>query len=547
MATKQYNAALYCRLSRDDGKVESVSIQHQRDMLKAYAKEYGYEVYDIYADDGISGTTFDRPEFQRMISDIEHGNVNMVLVKDLSRFGRDHVKSGYYREDFFLNKGVRFIAIQDGYDSTQDDSGMTAIKDVFNEYHARETSKKVKAVRYNAAIQGKFMGSRTPYGYMRNPNNRHTLIADENVAAVVRKIFHMYSIGNSARHIAHILTQENIDPPNEYYFKSLGKSNPFSAKTNAWGAATLTVMLQNKVYIGHTVQGKAHTLSHKLKKRVHVDEKDWIIVENTHEPLIDLQTWENVQSRFERERAARRVGKRTSTRVSSLKELSLFSGMLLCADCAGKMAYNVKSSDGRTYYLYRCSTYANNGRGACSVHAIHQTALETAVLDDIRHYATIALNDRQALIERLMKANASTRQQSMKDCNKKVSDTQKRIREIDGLAKGLFEEKLKGNIPDMLFKNMLADYEREQTELGENLITLRQELADCEANANDTTAWVEKIRQCISIDTLNRDILHELIDSITISESYKVGGKTQQDIIIKYKFVGFLAELKNCS
>jgi len=325
MTETKYNAAIYCRLSRDDGKTESVSIQHQRDMLIDYANDRGYGIYDVYADDGISGTTFDRPDFKRMLRDIENAKVNMVLVKDLSRFGRDTIKCGYYRDVYFLEKDVRFVAIHSGYDSKEDGTGMEGIMDYFNEYHARETSKKVKAVRKNAAIQGKFMGSRVPYGYMKNPNNRHTLVVEEEAAEVVRRIFHLYAIGNSARHIANILSKEGIDPPNVYYFKTLGKTNPFPSKTTTWGAATVTSILEREVYLGHTVQGKQRTLSHKIKKRVRIEPEDWIIVKDTHEPLVDEQTWREIKSRLEKSRAARRVRRNVSTRVSSQNELSLFS------------------------------------------------------------------------------------------------------------------------------------------------------------------------------------------------------------------------------
>jgi len=236
--------------------------------LIAYAQKHGYNIYDVYVDDGISGTTFDRPDFKRMINDIETGNVNLVLCKDLSRFGRDPEKCIYYRDKYFLLKGVEFITADGIYSSLQGGTGMEGMLDFFNEHHARETSRKVKAVRKNAAAQGKFMGSRPPYGYMRNPANRHALVIDDNVGAVVQRIFHLYAIGNSARNIASTLTQEEIDPPNEYYFKSIGKPNPYPDKTKSWGAATITVMLESMVYIGHLVQGKEQTLSHKLKQRI---------------------------------------------------------------------------------------------------------------------------------------------------------------------------------------------------------------------------------------------------------------------------------------
>jgi hypothetical protein len=361
------------------------------------------------------------------------------------------------------------------------------------------------------------------------------------VSGIVQRIFTMYVGGDSARHIGSILTAEGILPPNEYYFKSTGRINPYRSKMPVWGSATIMSMLTSQVYLGHTVQGKVKTVSHKSKQRINADPKDWIIVENTHEPLIDAELWDTVQARIEKGGKDRK--KRAAIRANSLKEISLFSGLVKCAKCGGLMAYNIKNNgSGKTYYVYRCSTYANNGVNACSCHFIHQSTLETVVLDDIRHYATLTRNDEAALIDRLIKANAALRNSSVKDCKKRLSDTRKRINDIGHLVKQLFEEKAAGNLPDTIFKKLIADYDNEQQDLNQKLATLQQELVDCENKANDIIAWVDKIKKCISIDTLDRATLMELIDTITVSETYKTDGEKRQDITIKYKFVGVLSD-----
>jgi len=541
METKTiYNAALYCRLSRDDnnGNMESNSIQSQRDMLTGYAKEHGYNVYDCYVDDGYTGTMFDnRPNFQRMLDDIRLGRINMVLTKDLSRLGRNYIMIGQYRDFFFPEHGVRYIAINDGYDGLNEDNDIAAFKDILNEMYSKDISKKMRSARKVAAAQGKFMGRRPPYGYKRSETNKHALVIDERVSGVVKRIFALYAGGESARHIGCILTSEGILPPNEFYFRSLGQSNPYRSKLPVWGSASIMGLLKQQVYIGHTVQGKVFQASHKLKKRIVADPKDWIIVENTHEPLIDTDLWNSVQARIKSQKEQK---KRSIIKVSSLKEVSMFSGLVKCQDCGGLMAYNVKTTGNNKYYVYRCSTYANNGRGACSVHMIHQSALETVLLNDILHYAKLADSEESALIDRLMKANAATRLNSVKDCKKRLNDVKKRISDIDGLIKRLFEEKAAGNLPDTVFKKLVADYDTEQQGLNENLVTLNNELADCETKAGDITAWVSKIKECISLNTLDRPTLIELVEGITVSETYKVDGEKRQDVTIKYKFVGVL-------
>ena len=541
-SNKGYNAALYCRLSRDDknGNSESMSIQSQRDMLTAYAEEKGYNIVGSYVDDGYTGTDFNRPNWKRMIEDIENGKINMVITKDLSRLGRNYVITGQYTDFYFPENGVRYIAITDGYDSHHEDNDIAPFKNILNEMYAKDISKKVRSARKVAAKQGKFMGSKPPYGYLRSATDKHRLVVDDNVASIVRRVFNMFADGDSARNIGSILNRENIDTPNEYYFKQIGRSNPYPTKKAAWGSATVMTILRSQVYIGNIVQGKQKTASHKLKKRIRIDEKDWVIAEGMHEALIDSNTWARVQERI-------RVEKPVRTRISSKSEVSLFSGLVRCADCGGLMAYNVKTSHGKKYYVYRCQTYANNGTDTCTVHTTHESMLEEIILNDIKAYSKLVFTDENALIDRLMQANASHQQKAAGVLKSQTTDTRKKIIHIDNLIMNLFEKNVSGDISDLMFKNMSAKYEAEQSELRAKLERLEIDLSECESNANDVDRWVSRVKDCINIDVLNRGILVELIDSITVSEAYKIDGERRQDITIKYKFVGILDNEKVCS
>lgn len=541
-SNKGYNCALYCRLSRDDknGNSESMSIQSQRDMLTAYAEEKGYNIVGAYVDDGYTGTNFDRPNWKRMIEDIEKGKINMVITKDLSRLGRNYVITGQYTDFYFPEHGVRYIAITDGYDSHHEDNDIAPFKNILNEMYAKDISKKVRSARKVAAKQGKFMGSKPPYGYLRSATDRHRLVIDDNVAYIIRRIFAMFADGDSARNIGSILNREKVDTPNEYYFKQIGRSNPYPTKKAAWGSATVMSILRSQVYIGNIVQGKQKTASHKLKKRIRIDEKDWVIAEDMHEALIDSDTWNRVQERIGANKPVR-------VRINSKSEVSLFSGLVRCADCGGLMAYNVKTSHGKKYYVYRCTTYANNGSDTCTVHTTHESMLEEIILNDIKAYSKLVFSDESTLIDRLMKANATHQQKSAGVLKNQIADTRKKIIYIDNLLMNLFEKNVNGDVSDLIFKNMSAKYEAEQSELRVKLERLEFDLSECESNANDVDKWVSRIKDCINIETLNRGILVELIDSITVSETYKIDNERWQDVTIKYKFVGALDDKRICS
>lgn len=357
-ANNKEKVALYSRLSRDDGlDKESNSIANQREMLKRYAKENKFYVYDEYIDDGFSGTTFNRPALNRMFEDIEAGKVNVVLVKDMSRLGRNNALFMYYVEEVFPDLDVRFIAINDMVDTAQDDNEIMPFKSVLNEYYARDISKKIRSSIRTTALTGGFTGAFAPYGYLVDPENKKKLIVDPETAPIVKRIFELSQQGTSTHQIARILCKDGILVPRAYRAKKKGileQSKGFTFPTD-WVGKNVKMILENQVYLGHMVSHKSQTKSFKNKKIVPVPKEDWIVVENTHEAIIDKETFEIVQKFISVKKQPNKTGKP-----------NIFVGLVKCPDCGRNLAYsNPNGNEPR----FRCRTYARNTE-LCTTHAI---------------------------------------------------------------------------------------------------------------------------------------------------------------------------------
>jgi len=463
--------AIYLRLSRDDqnGGAESMSISNQRDMLMQYCEERGWKVYDIYIDDGFTGTNFERPGFQRMIEDIEEGYISVVLTKDLSRLGRNYVMTGQYTDFFFPEHGVRYVAVNDSYDSAKDDNDIAPFKNILNEMYAKDISKKVRSVRQMSAKQGKFMGSKPPFGYVKSPEDKHLLVIDPPAAEVVKRLFREFAGGDSGRNIAAKLNADGADTPAEYYFKQTGKRATRGDNGQQWGSTTIMQLLKNQVYIGNMVQCKRKVSSFKTKKRLVTCPDDWVVVEDTHEPIIDRFTWDCVQRRME---TIRRAPSNNTIKTGSTDEVNIFSGIIRCADCGAAMAFvRRERKNGRDKMFYRCSRYNNNGKEACSTHTIDAEVLECVILKDIQHHAEMAAKNERKLFDRLLSFSGEEQEHEKAAQEKALRDATNRVSFIEDASKRLFEEKITGNVPDGLFKKMLSDYEREINELEEKLFT----------------------------------------------------------------------------
>ena len=529
-----YSVGIYCRLSREDlknGKRDvSVSIENQQAMLIAYAEQQGWVVYKVYIDDDVTGTTFDRPGFKEMMSDIESGKINCVITKDLSRLGRNYIEAGRHRE-LFSELGVRYIAIHDNHDSINNDCYdiATPIKEMMNEMYAAEVSRKVRSTKKLMAEQGKFANSRAPYGYAKSSEDKHILVVDENVSQNVVRIFELYLSGMPARVIADVLNRDGIVTPNEYFYSAIGKPNPFRNNKNAWGSASVMNILKNPAYYGAMSNGKRTVTSFKNKRIVCKSFDDWVIVEGTHEPLITREQWEEAQ----------RIGsknKRETVRRSADGEVSIFAGIVKCHDCGGNMIFNRKVHKTSTSEFFRCSTYAQKGKAVCLPHRIDYDVLCEAVLTDIQQYAMLAVEDEKKLIDRILKANDAFKNKNVSRYEKNIREAKNRIREIDGLLQSLFEEKVSGNVTEAIFKRMAAKYEDEQIKLIADAEQMEDELDECQRVQQDLTGWIARIKECLTIDALTRTIAVELISRIEVSEAYDADGEKYLDLEIFYRF-----------
>lgn len=529
-----YNVGIYCRLSREDLKNDkkdvSMSIQNQQSMLEAYAMEKGWAVYNAYIDDDITGTTFNRPGFQKMMGDIESGLINCVITKDLSRLGRNYIEAGRHRE-LFNEYGVRYIAIHDNHDSLNDDYNniATPIKEIMNEMYAADISRKTRSTKKLMANQGKFSNSRTPYGYLKSKEDKHVLAVDENVAHNVVRIFEMYLSGKTARSIADVFNHENILTANEYFYSTIGKPNPYKNNKNKWGSATIMQIIKNPAYYGAMANGKRAVKSFKNKSIVRKDVDEWIIIENTHKPLISKELW------LEAQQISKRNNKQT-VRRSSNGEVSIFAGIIKCADCGGNLVFNRRVLKSYTKEFFRCGTYTQKGKDVCPMHCIDYGTLYQAVLASIQEYAVLAAEDEKKLINKILKTNDEFKNKNMQRYEKNIRESKNRIKEIDGLLQNLYEDKISGEVTVALFKRMSKKYGDEQERLITDVEQLEAELNEYKRVEQDLTGWVNRVKECLTIDSLTRAIVVELIDRIEVSETYDMNGEKFLDINISYKF-----------
>ena len=462
-----HRVGIYLRLSRDDGNsnAESMSIVTQKQMLTDYVKERGWDLTETYIDDGYSGTTFDRPAFQRMLKDIEHGYIDCVITKDLSRLGRNYAKTGYYTEEYFLEHGVRYIAVNDNVDTMKDDNDIAPFKNILNEMYAKDISRKIRSARAVSARQGKFLGSKPPFGYIRCPTDKHKLIIDEKPAQIISRMFDMFASGDSGRHISDVFNNEGILSPRAYYYQQIGRENPLN-ESMTWNSNTVMQLLRNPVYIGNMVQGKR--------------------------------------------------------RVTS-------------------MTFNTKQYDGRTYYIYKCSRYAVHGKSTCSIHHIPASALEEAVLQNIRFNAQLLSENDEELLEKLIALGNRGQQCEMQEAKTKLNEAVKRLEVVEDMAQKLFEERCTGNVPDSVFKKLMQNYDIEQANLNHVIAEKRNTLMEIENASVDISAWAKEFKQYTNIDKLNRKIVTKLIDSVEVHESTKENGVIKQHVTVNYKFVGQLS------
>ena len=518
--------AFYCRLSRDDdNEGDSNSIQHQKQILEKYAKDYGITNYKFYVDDGYSGTNFNRPGFQEMLADIEAGYVDCVIVKDMSRFGRNYLEVGMYTEIMFPDKDVRFIAINDGVDSERDDNDFTPFRNIINEWYAKDTSKKIRAVFRAKGLSGKRLSTQAPYGYLKGENGQ--LIEDTETAPVVRLIFRLAVEGNGPGKIARILREKQIVTPGTLEFQRTGRTSRYNPEfPYQWHESTVVNILEQKDYLGNTYNFKTTKKSYKSKKVIRNPEEKQAVFENTHVALIDQETWDLVQ----KARQSRR-------RPTKMGDMGMFSGMVYCADCGNKLHLCRTKSWDRSLDNYVCGTYKRR-RGECSAHYIRSTVLETLVLDNLRKVIAYVRDYEDDFVRQVTENKAAEQMQMLSISKRQMEQQMKRIAEIDNIIKRLYEDNLSGKLSDSRFSKMSADYEKEQQELESNHAELKKTVDAFEEKALNIKSFLKCVRKYTEPSELTPDILHELVEKIIVYAPDKSSGHRTQQIDIYYNFVG---------
>ncbi len=530
---KKYNyggdvTALYARLSKDDDLVgDSNSIVHQKDILAKYAKEHGFTNIEFYIDDGFSGTNFNRPDFQRMMADAEEGKISTVIVKDMSRFGRDYIMVGYYTEIYFSNLDIRFIAINDNVDSNiQTENDLTPFKNVFNEWYARDTSKKIRAVFKAKGNSGKHLTTNPPFGYKKDPNDKDKWIIDDEAAATVRRIFQMYVDGYRISEIGHKLTEEKVETPILYYINRGIKTNARSEYPEIWDSMSIKYILDQTAYAGHTVNFQTAVKSYKTKKQIRLPKEDWIIYRNTQEPIIDGKTFETVQQ-------MRKV-KRARTKYN---EPNMFSGLLYCADCGNHLTIQ-RVARNRKMDNFSCATYRKKKKGLCSCHRILVSDLETIVKEDLQKVCEyVFLHEKEFTDEYLSGSKRETVkfQAKTKAELKRLSERQE---EIGKIIRKLYEDNVCGRITNERFDFLAKSYEDEGNDLKTKIQELKNALASSVQEEEKLSKFLKVVKSYTKIEELTTEILNSFIEKIYIGETEKYDGRKMQEVEIIYKFVG---------
>ena len=531
---QHYKAALYCRLSVDDGNFGgSVSIETQKILLEQYCKDHKITDYKFYCDDGCSGTNFDRPSFKKMLSDIDEGKINLVIVKDLSRFGRNYVEAGMYVQRF-TDSNIRFIAADDNYDSlVNSDDLLFPIKNVVNEMSARDVSKKTKAAKKAKASDGQFIGSKAPFGYKIDPNDRHHLIVDEPAAQVVKRIFRLASEGVGYNKMAKIFREEKVLTPIAYfnlnnpdYFKS-----DYWRKEFDWHVTSIRAILNNEVYLGKLVYGKQRNKSMKSKEKVRNPKEDWIVVENCHEPIITQELWDTVHKILNAKHRPAKAG-----------EVQMFAGLLYCSDCGHCLTYSQKQrKDGSYHGAYSCWMYKTHGKEYCASHYITFDTIYELVLIDIQRNLFQYRKNTDKFKSILSRKYQSDSQKQAEQITLEYEQKQKRCEELDKIISRLYEDNVLGRIGDERYESMSQSYELEQVEIKKALPILKSKIDELKRQSDCADNFINVIKKYTIIDKLDAAILNELIDKIVVHHKEQAeDGRTFQQIEIYYRFVGKL-------
>ena len=523
---QQKVTALYCRLSRDDEFAgDSMSIQTQKTMLAQYAKSNNIFDYEYYIDDGYSGTNYNRPDFMRMLDDIENGKIGTVIVKDLSRLGREYLQTGYYTEIYFPNKEIRFIAINDNVDSSKGENDFAPFKNIINEWYARDSSQKVRSALRAKAKNGEYTGSRPAFGYKKSPEDIHKLIPDEN-AETVKLMFRMALEGVRCFDIAQHLKKLKIPTPRATTDRILlNKSIDAAKRPYDWSKTSVYQILSNPIYTGKLVMCRTKVKSFKNKKLVPTSPDEWITVNNTHEALVTEEDFETVQQRISIKQPK-----------APLNPDNIFRGLLKCGECGTNMVWS-KSIKRSSIGNYTCNLYKRYGGDECSYHYVTIEQLKELVLKSIKTNAAFAAANKEKYIEYLMEISSKSNDVNISAHNKEIEKCSNRISELDKLLQKLYEDNVFGKISDERYSALSQSMETEQKQLKDKLSELSKQVQTLSLNKSSCEKYANLIKDYANITELTSELLHTLIEKIIIHEYIENGEKSKQ-IDIFYRFIG---------
>ncbi|MGI6752604.1 MAG: recombinase family protein [Anaerovoracaceae bacterium] len=532
-ATEKYTI-LYARLSQEDGSQgDSNSIQNQRLMLEKYAKDNGFENLKFLYDDGATGTNFNRPAFQEVMALIENGEVATLIVKDMSRLGREYLEVGRLTEIVFPSYGVRFIAMNDGVDSLYGDNEFTPFKNIINEWYAKDCSKKIRASARAKAETGARVGTKPPFGYQKDPDDpKRKIILDEETASIVKYIFSLCMSGKGPSQIAKQLKQEQIPTPSHFYFEKYGVvlTNYSPEKKYEWAQRHIGKILEDEVYIGHTISLKSTTLSYKNKKKVTRPESEQLRFENTHEAIINKATWDIVQDIRGRKR-----------RRANMAEQNIFSGLIYCKDCGGTMVLHRAHTMDAVKNNFMCSTYKKKGKEHCTAHYIRESQLAEILLDDLRRVTHFARQNEAAFAKHITQKNSAEIRREITQTERELEGLKRRDNELTALFKRLYEDNVLGKIPNEVFRKLSDDYLLEQKEIQSSIPKKEERLEKLKDSVANVGTFLKKAKQYTRLDTLTAEILNLFIERVEVGEREERYSRTApQSIDIYYRDIGLL-------
>lgn len=509
--TTIFSVGIYLRLSKEDEySGQSESITNQRDFITSYVIEQGWNIYDVYIDDGFSGLNFDRPSFKKMICDIDDKKINLVITKDLSRLGRDYIDTGYYLERYFPQKNVRYIALADGIDtfSKNSNNDMSPFKSVINDMYAKDISNKIRTVMDTKRKNGQFIGSFAPYGYIKDPNNKNHFIIDPEAAQVVKRIFELYITGNSMHSIVKLLNNENVDCPSKYKRKNSNYKNAM-VKNYKWTQETIKRILSNPTYKGDMAQGRQYKINYKVKKYKKIPKENWIIASNTHEPIIKPEDFDYAQEL---------ISSKITSYTTPEKANHLLNGLLFCKDCGAKMTFR-RNCSGKMIMM--CINYSRYGKDKCSSHTLNEKLVEDYVIGELKKIADYVITDEFCNDVKIIVPENNNL------IDNDLNQAEKRLIEINDTIKTLYIDKLKGILDEEMFLSISKEYSDEKEKLNHKIIQLTKRKEELK-KAQKEIDYISILKNTLNFENLNKQVISQLINKIEISK--------EKEIFIYYNF-----------